>query len=78
VEIPEPVLRWQRHVHQPGIYDLEIDTSTVTPKATAALIRNRLVSPTPSAFPRLAADLTWRRFLLLSAGRREPGKISDQ
>jgi chloramphenicol 3-O phosphotransferase len=52
-EIPEPVLRWQRHVHQPGIYDLEIDTSAVTPKAAAALIRERLDGPPPSAFRQL-------------------------
>lgn len=46
-EVPEPVLRWQRHVHQPGIYDLEIDTSVVTPAAAAALIRERLDGPEP-------------------------------
>jgi chloramphenicol 3-O phosphotransferase len=54
-EVPEPVLRWQRHVHQPGLYDLEIDTSTVTPEAAAAMIRDRLDGPPPSAFRRLAA-----------------------
>ena len=57
-EIPGPVLRWQRHVHQPGIYDLEIDTSTVTPEAAAAAIRTRLAGPPPTAFRRLAADRT--------------------
>ena len=55
-EIPEPVLRWQRYVHQPGIYDLEIDTSAVTPETAAALIRERLGGPPPSAFRRLAGD----------------------
>jgi chloramphenicol 3-O phosphotransferase len=55
-EIPEPVLRWQRYVHQPGIYDLEIDTSAVTPETAAALIRERLDGPPPSAFRRLAGD----------------------
>ena len=55
-EVPEAVLRWQRHVHLPGIYDLEIDTSTVTPEAAAAMIRDRLEGPPPSAFRRLAAD----------------------
>jgi chloramphenicol 3-O phosphotransferase len=54
-EIPEPVLRWQRQVHLPGIYDLEIDTSAVTPGAAAAAIRGRLAGPPPSAFARLAA-----------------------
>lgn len=55
-EIPEPVLLWQRHVHRPGIYDLEIDTSAVTPEAAAALIHDRLDGPPPSAFRRLAAE----------------------
>ncbi len=53
-EIPEPVLRWQRQVHLPGIYDLEIDTSAVTPEAAAAMIRNCLAGPAPSAFRQLA------------------------
>lgn len=55
-EVPEPVLRWQRHVHQPGIYDLEIDTSVLSTEAAASLIRERLGGPPPSAFRRLAGD----------------------
>jgi chloramphenicol 3-O phosphotransferase len=55
-EIPGPALRWQQHVHQPGVYDLEIDTSAVTPEAAAAMIRSRLDGPPPSAFRRLAAN----------------------
>lgn len=55
-EIPEPVLRWERHVHQPGSYDLEIDTSVITPETAAALIRERLSGPPPTAFRRLAED----------------------
>jgi chloramphenicol 3-O phosphotransferase len=55
-EIPEPVLRWQRHVHEPGIYDLEVDTSTLSPEAAAAAIRTRLAGPPPTAFDQLAAD----------------------
>lgn len=55
-EIPGPVLRWQHHVHQPGIYDLEIDTSALTPEAAAASIRARLAGPPPTAFRQLAAD----------------------
>ena len=55
-EIPDPVLHWQHRVHQPGIYDLEIDTSTVTPEAAAASIRARLAGPPPTAFRQLAAD----------------------
>jgi chloramphenicol 3-O phosphotransferase len=53
-EIPGPVLRWQEQVHRPGIYDLEIDTSVLTPEAAAAMIRERLKGSPPSAFGRLA------------------------
>jgi chloramphenicol 3-O phosphotransferase len=49
-EIPEPVVRWHEEVHNPGIYDLEIDTSTMTPQEAAALIRARLDGPPPWAF----------------------------
>jgi chloramphenicol 3-O phosphotransferase len=55
-EVPEPVLRWQQHVHEPGIYDLEIDTSTVTPEAAASMIRSRMDGPPPRAFRKLAAN----------------------
>lgn len=55
-EIPDPVLRWQHRVHQPGIYDLEIDTSATTPEAAAAAIRTRLAGPPPTAFGKLAAS----------------------
>jgi chloramphenicol 3-O phosphotransferase len=55
--IPEPVRRWQTAVHVPGIYDLELDTSQLTPEACAALIRRRLeAGPPPTAFPQLAAQ----------------------
>lgn len=43
--IPAPVARWQQAVHQPGIYDLEVDTSRLTPSAAAALIAERLERP---------------------------------
>jgi chloramphenicol 3-O phosphotransferase len=53
--VPEPVLRWQREVHRPGIYDLEVDTSVQTPEECAAAIREPLErGPAPSAFSRLA------------------------
>ena len=52
---PEPVRLWQERVHQPGIYDLEIDTSLLTPGECAAAIRRRLDDPAPpTAFPQLA------------------------
>jgi chloramphenicol 3-O phosphotransferase len=53
---PEPVKAWQREVHIPGIYDLEVDTSVLTPEECAETIRRKLdekvVSPT--AFEKLA------------------------
>jgi len=53
--IPAPILRWQRDVHIPGIYDLEVDTSVLSPTECADAIRRRLdEGPPPSAFRRLA------------------------
>jgi chloramphenicol 3-O phosphotransferase len=49
------VRRWQEEVHRPGIYDLEVDTSILTPEQCAAAIRNRLMSGRPGdAFTRVA------------------------
>jgi chloramphenicol 3-O phosphotransferase len=54
--IPAPVLLWQRTVHVPGIYDLEVDTARLTPAECAAAIGRRLAEgPPPSAFERLGA-----------------------
>ncbi len=54
--VPEPVLRWQQDAHVPGIYDLEIDTSTTTPEEAAGLIRTRLMEDQPAlAVNQLAA-----------------------
>jgi chloramphenicol 3-O phosphotransferase len=54
--VPPPVLRWQREVHIPGIYDLEVDTSLVSPEECAALIQRRLEHGAPAtAIDRLAA-----------------------
>jgi chloramphenicol 3-O phosphotransferase len=48
--------RWEREVHTPGVYDLEVDTSELSPEECAALIRRRLdEGPEPSAFRTLAA-----------------------
>jgi len=56
--VPLPVRLWQREVHIPGIYDLEVDTSSLSPAECAAVIRKRLADgPPPSAFHRLAAGL---------------------
>ncbi len=54
--IPEPVRLWQREVHIPGIYDLEVDTSLLSPDECAEVIRRRLEDGPPgSAFRQLAA-----------------------
>ncbi len=54
--VPRPVQLWQQEVHTPGIYDLEVDTSVLTPAECAAAIRRRLVAdPPPSALQRIAA-----------------------
>jgi chloramphenicol 3-O phosphotransferase len=55
--MPHPVELWQREVHIPGIYDLEVDTSLLSPGACAEVIRQHLADiPAPSAFQRLAAQ----------------------
>ena len=54
--IPEPIRRWQHEVHQPGIYDLDVDTSQLSPDECAAKIQRYLeTTPRPTAFERLAA-----------------------
>jgi chloramphenicol 3-O phosphotransferase len=55
-EVPRPVVLWQQAVHEPGIYDPEVDTSALSPDGCAAVIRRHLeTGPAPSAFQRLAA-----------------------
>ena len=55
--IPAPVQRWQDAVHAAGDYDLEVDTSLLSPDACADAIRRRLENrPPPSAFARLAQN----------------------
>ncbi|HEX8917467.1 MAG TPA: chloramphenicol phosphotransferase [Chloroflexota bacterium] len=49
--IPAPVRLWQDAVHEPGIYDLEVDTSQMSAEACADTIRKRLEKgPAPFAF----------------------------
>ena len=51
----EPVRRWQDAVHEPGLYDLEVDTSQLSPQQCAAAIRERLDAGGPvTAFAGLA------------------------
>jgi chloramphenicol 3-O phosphotransferase len=53
--IPEAVILWQQVVHGPGIYDLEVDTSLLSPEECAEVIRQRLENGSPpTAFQRLA------------------------
>ena len=56
--IPPPVRRWQEQVHLPGVYDLEVDTSLLSPEQCAESIRWCLEEgPPPTAFRRLAEGL---------------------
>jgi chloramphenicol 3-O phosphotransferase len=53
--VPPPVVLWQEEVHKPGIYDLEVDTSLLSPEDCAEKIRQRLADgPTGTAFQQLA------------------------
>lgn len=51
---PGMVERWEREVHLPGIYDLELDTSVLSPPECAAAIARLLRVSPPHAFRRLA------------------------
>ncbi len=54
--VPAAVALWQRAVHIPGIYDLQVDTSLLTPEECADAIERRLRDgAAPSAFELLAA-----------------------
>src|SRR2546421_7445190 len=53
--VPDAVLRWQREVHVPGIYDLEVDTSVLSPAQCAEAIGRRVQDgPAPTAFRRIS------------------------
>jgi chloramphenicol 3-O phosphotransferase len=52
--VPDAVLRWDRAVHDPGIYDLEVDTSVLSAGECAVAIRARLDDGPPTAFSALA------------------------
>jgi chloramphenicol 3-O phosphotransferase len=53
--VPDPVLRWERAVHDPGVYDLEVDTAVRSPAECVAAIRARLDAGPPGAFEELAS-----------------------
>jgi chloramphenicol 3-O phosphotransferase len=46
-------VRWQREVHDPGIYDLEVDTSVLSPDECATAIARRLAQGPGTAFDRI-------------------------
>lgn len=52
--VPDVVLRWERAVHHPGIYDLEVDTAVLSPQECVVAIRARVDNGPPSAFSELA------------------------
>ena len=54
--VPLPVRLWQEEVHRPGVYDLEVDTSLLSPAQCADTIRGRLQQfiVRPSAIEHLA------------------------
>jgi chloramphenicol 3-O phosphotransferase len=53
--VPSPVRLWQEEVHKPGIYDLEVDTSLLSPQDCVGAIQRRLAgAPEPLAFQTLA------------------------
>jgi chloramphenicol 3-O phosphotransferase len=52
--VPDIVGRWERAVHNPGLYDLEVDTSSASPEACAAAVTRRLGEGPPVAFAELA------------------------
>lgn len=55
--VPAPVRRWQAAVHVPGVYDLEVDTSLLTPEDCAGRIHSRLVhGPPGTVFAKLANE----------------------
>jgi chloramphenicol 3-O phosphotransferase len=54
--VPAPVRLWQEKVHDPGIYDVEVDTSRMSPGECAQAILRRFDDPRPlDAFRRLAS-----------------------
>ncbi|MEQ4208936.1 chloramphenicol phosphotransferase [Actinopolymorpha sp. B9G3] len=55
--VRDPVKLWEQAVHEPGVYDLEVDTSVLSPEGSADQIRQRLDNgPPPSALDRLRAQ----------------------
>ncbi len=51
-QVSPAVLRWDEAVHDPGWYDLEVDTSVLTADECATAILNDLAGRSPSALDR--------------------------
>ena len=52
--IAEPVLRWDAAVHDPGVYDLEVDTTAAAPPVCARAIAELLRSGPGTSLMRVA------------------------
>jgi chloramphenicol 3-O phosphotransferase len=58
----DPVELWHDAVHRPGRYDLEVDTSVLSPQECADRIGRRLrAEPAPDAFHRLRSLAVYGR-----------------
>ena len=67
--VPAPVRAWQEEVHKPRVYDVEVDTSVLSPAACAAAIGRRLADGPPgTAFERLAGSASEKMNLTASEG----------
>ncbi len=55
--VPQPVVDWQESVHMPGIYDLELDTSVLSPKECADVIRRRVETESHGTAFKQIADM---------------------
>jgi chloramphenicol 3-O phosphotransferase len=56
--LDEKVERWESAVHAPGLYDLEVDTSILSPSEGASSIAERLGAAGPKAFQMIRSRTT--------------------
>jgi len=54
---PDRIRRWQEEVHRPGVYDLEVDTSVMSPEQCAEAVRVRMSGPPLTALAVLASAM---------------------
>jgi chloramphenicol 3-O phosphotransferase len=55
--MPDRVRQWDRAVHSPGMYDLEVETSILSPDECFQAIEARLAVGPGTAFAQAAAAL---------------------